>query len=245
MHWNRLTLALTLFLAAGLSSCATVGVPHIGSIDTRHHPAGTTKFEVSGGVGAALPNQGPSWGAMLGLDTYATPKTSIAIQAHSLVVPVHTGTSITPGLRLGMRYRPTTRLSLGFGGIAEADYALTIGMKRAHYRVGGDVELATSSKLGRRHLSSHAWRFGTDLIFNHSINYRALGDWTLAVATGNPNLRFSYGLSYGFVHYNRSIGPKSSPNEVQGEDVPLIQLVIPPKHSVLVGLQLGLLWGRQ
>lgn len=174
-----------------------MGFPHVGTVDTRHNDPGTIKAQLSfgaGTMGIVAPNT-LGLGTALSLDSYVSPRLSIATSGHLL-----SGTIRIPAVfgsaRAGLRFRPNQRLSLGFGAFGGASRTWTGHEHSLFY--GGDLELATSRVRPKERFASHAWRLSlghspTEKQFSRTL----LGDWSRSRPTRNKNLRFSYGLNYG------------------------------------------------
>lgn len=198
------TRLLLLLVLPGLTSCASAAFPHIGTVDTRLHPAGTVHAQASAGGGVALVM--PDLGGSVAADTFLSPRLSLATSAHILGSPEEL---IMPGARLGLRFRVSPRFSLGAGA------SVTTGLEildsenpRQRLATGFDLELATSRVLSRGRFESHAWRLAYAQVPGVEKSPSFVGDWSRSRPTSNPRLRFSYGINYGVTVW--------TPDESQG-----------------------------
>lgn len=179
-----------------MTSCTTLGFPHIGTVDTRPQKPGTYHAQFSLGGGAAgLIVPSIAGGANLAADIYVTEKLSLNPSGHALISIGPDG-EFLPGARLGVRYRPNPKLSLG-GGASIDTGMLFEGNDPPSPAYGVDLEVATSNIKSKNRFDSHAWRLHMGLDPVKRISISVLGDWSRSIPTNKDNVRFSYGVNYG------------------------------------------------
>lgn len=231
-----------LLLAPTLSACGTMGFPHVGTVDTRHNAPGTIKAQLSAGAGSVgvIYPVGLAVAAAVNTDNYVKPNLSIAASGQFLAGVLYVD-QVLASARVGLRYRPTQRLSLGMGAFGGGSG--TWASKGRSLNLGGDLEIATSRVRPNDHFASHAWR----LSVGHSPTDRELtgtllGDWSRSRPTRNKNIRFSYGLNYGINLSTELQAPRKAgaePNDVdRGLDFTYF-------FGVHVGMQWGGKWGQR
>lgn len=225
-----------------------MGFPHIGTVDTRHHHPGTSEIQASLGAGLGawgIPGA-VGTGAAISADTYATPQLSVA-SSGQLLYGLTEEDELTFGGRLGLRYRPSPKLSLGAG--AFGGYSITPGWRSTPasdpvivdpaWNYGADLEIATSRTRPKGRFASHAWRLSIGRSTRKEVTATLLGDWSRSIPTPNSKLRFSYGINYGFLLISDAVGLvtrlKTPSGEAQKESGP----------AYFVGAHLGFLWGLE
>lgn len=219
-----------------------MGFPHVGTVDTRHHAPGSVSAQASagGGIGGLVVPGAIAAGAGLSVDTHVTPKLSVATSANLLFGYVYVD-ELTGGARVGLRYRPTQKLSLGLGGFG--GYSATPSLGDTHaWNYGGDLEIATSYPRSNDHFVSHAWRVSLGRSTRNEITGVVLGDWSRSIPTRNKRLRFSFGVNYGFTYFKNIVGPIRRPNPNSIFDTGEQQKETGP--SFILGAHAGFLWGR-
>lgn len=239
---SRKTRALLLLMLPGMASCASAAFPHIGTVDTRLHPAGTVHAQASAGAGVSW--FVPNFGATVAADTFLTRRLSLTTSAHVLSSIEE---QVMPGGRLGLRFRLHRRFSLGAGASANTGLALLKdrNLKR-RFATGIDLELATSRPLSGKRFASHAWRFELSSVPGLEESASFVGDWSRSRPTSNPRLRFSYGINYGVTVW--SVGSRPAPPRDSEEMAPGSQLVAhttgPQEGPIpFLGFHLGLQFG--
>lgn len=227
-------LVLSLF-AAGLSGCGTITLPHIGTVDTRHHAPGTVNAQASVGVGLVgiLYPRAPTIGASIGADTHLKPNLSLALSGHAITEPVFSKLFMGSG-RIGLRLRPTQKLSLGLG--AFAGYSNVYDASFGTFGAGADIEVATSYLKPKERFVSYAWRLSLSHSTRSKISGTLVGDWSRSKPTRNKNIRLSYGVNYGVNLY--STGEESIPSTL-----PSATPVANFDFWYFVGGHIGLQWG--
>lgn len=222
-----------------LSACGSMGFPHIGTVDTRHHAPGTVQVQgsVGGGMGGIVLPGAVGAGAAVSVDTHVTPKLSVPASAH-LLFGLAEKDELTGSARVGLRYRPKQKLSLGLGGFG--GYSTTPSLGDSHaWNFGGDLEIATSS-FKKRHFVSHAWRLSLGRSTRKEWTAAVLGDWSRSIPTRAKGLRFSFGVNYGIAVYQDIVGTAYRLKEV-GSD----SLSTESGAGFILGAHMGLLWGRK
>lgn len=225
-----------------LSACGSMGFPHVGTVDTRHHAPGTLSAQASagGGVGALGPPGAFAAGAALSLDTHVAPQVSVATSAHLLLGYAYED-ELTGSARVGLRYRPTQKLSLGFGGFG--GYSATPSLGDTHaWNYGGDLELATSYPRSKDHFVSHAWRISLGRSTRNEMTGTLLGDWSRSIPIKNKELRFSFGVNYGFTYIKDIVGVIRRPDPNSIFDSNKQKKETGP--AFILGAHAGVLWGR-
>lgn len=239
----RKTKVLLSLIIPSLSSCATAAFPHIGTVDTRLHPAGTVHAQASAGAGVSwiFPNVGASVAA----DTFLTRRLSLITSAHVLGSIEE---NIMPGGRLGFRFRLHRRFSLGAGASVNTGLALLNERElKRRFATGFDFELATSRPLSDKRFASHAWRIELSEVPDLEKSASFVGDWSRSRPTSNPRLRFSYGINYGVTVW--SVGSRPAPPARDNRDLdrgqPQVAHTTGPLEGPIpfLGFHLGLQFG--
>lgn len=234
-------LAVTL-VAPTLSACGTMGFPHIGTVDTRHHAPGTVNAQATAGAGIGVFPYPVSGAVGLGVagDRYFTSRFSVVGSGHFLAA-FPAVDEFTGSARLGLRLRPTQKLSLGLGAYGALSTSALLGgdssaNQAAH--AGGDFEIATSSVKPDDRFVSHAWRLSVGRSNRSDVTGMLLGDWSRSRPTRNKNLRLSYGVNYGmYMSMSRTEGQ----NGQRGPGRPLEVDAV----GFFFGGHVGVQWGRK